>query len=150
MSKSVKPIMRLTIEVKCAKKTFEDSLVSAIDVIESYGHAISIAKKVKGEWIVTEEGYLRPTLAFQETTSLPTRTGILGIDENIGQLYAFGKILGERNIDLISSIHFHYKDDHTIEEIGFDKEKRLYYLKTTREEYSDNEAMGLLLNQRPA
>lgn len=136
--------MHLTIELECVKKTFEKSIVSAIDMIEVYGKAITIAKKLKGFWLVFENGDLSSHPLFQKIGSLPVKMGILTIDENLIELHAFGRILEGRNIDLVPSIHFHYKDDSTIEEIDFDKEKRLYYLKTIREEYKANEVMGLI------
>jgi hypothetical protein len=149
MEKLDKPVMHLTIELECARKTFEDGLIPAINLIEAYGHAISIAKKFKGGWIVTEKGYLMPAFSSMEIDSLPAREGILTIDENFLELHTLGRILEKRNIDSIPLIHFHFKDDHSIEEIGFNKGKRLYYLKTIKEEYSINEARGLI-NKRSA
>lgn len=144
MEKSDKLVMYLTIGLECARKTFEDGLISAINLIEAYGHAISIAKKLKRDWIVTEKGYLMPAFSSMKIDSLPVREGILTIDENFMELHTLGRILEEKNIDLIPPIHFHFKDDHSIEEIGFDKGKRLYFLKTIKEEYSANEARGLI------
>lgn len=89
-----KPMINLTIELKCQTKTFEDEQdgvygATVIHAIERYGKAISVAKTFKGKWHVTYKGYLLSS----HLDGLPCHkaTLIIDMDENINQLLIFEK-----------------------------------------------------------
>ena len=116
-----KVIYNLTIEIQCHKRTFDKTLLhSPEDEIEMYGLAIYRAKKyLKGNWKVTERGYLIRGFA----QDVENRIAEIDIDDVMPGLAVLGKVLSgtEQIKENSCRVHLHFKESGGVMNVGVDE-----------------------------
>jgi hypothetical protein len=113
----------LTVNIQCYKKSFEDNFLHiAEDEIEAYGLAINRAKKIlKGDWRVTERGYLMRGFATDE--GIKNHVATIYIDDAVpGILLLERALAGKEQLNENSCrVHMHFEDSGGVVNVSVDE-----------------------------
>lgn len=113
-----KILYNLTIDVKCHKRIFDKTRLHSVeDQIEMYGLAIYRAKKyLKGNWKVTEKGYLIRGFA----QDVENRTAVVDIDDVTPGLLVLERVLAgkEQMREGACRVHLHFNEDGCVMNVG--------------------------------